>query len=86
MSKKGTSRRRKQVEEADMTLSDLRRHIGLTQAQLAESMGVRQPTLAAMELQDDIRVSTLHRIVEHMGGRLEIKAYLPDLEATIIQF
>jgi DNA-binding Xre family transcriptional regulator len=61
----------------EIQLSEMRKHSHMTQRQLAAALGIRQPTLAQMEKQDDLRLSTLHRLVEALGGRLEIIAHLP---------
>jgi DNA-binding Xre family transcriptional regulator len=73
-----TPERRKRNKEAarkelrHILLSELRRLAGMTQVQLAASMGVTQPTVSMLESQDDIRLSTLERIVEALGGKLEV--------------
>jgi DNA-binding XRE family transcriptional regulator len=61
-----------------MLLSELRRLAGLTQEELAGAMGITQPTLSTLERQSDIRLSTLRRIVEALGGELEVVAKLPQ--------
>jgi transcriptional regulator with XRE-family HTH domain len=65
-------------ELTDMLLKEVRRLAGLTQEQVAESMGITQSALSRLEGQDDMYVSTLQRIVESLGGRLEIIADLPN--------
>lgn len=62
---------------AEIQLSEMRKHSRMTQRQLAAALGIRQPTLAQMEKQDDMRLSTLRRLVEALGGQLEIIAHLP---------
>jgi len=71
---------------SDMLLSEIRRLAGLTQEQLAVSLGVKQPTLSQLESQDDMQISTLRRIVEALGGELEIIATLPTGRVTLSQF
>ena len=65
-------------ELTEMLLGEIRRLAGLTQEQAAESMGITQSALSRLESQDDMYVSTLVRIVESLGGRLEIIADMPD--------
>jgi transcriptional regulator with XRE-family HTH domain len=62
----------------DMLLREVRQLAGLTQEQAAESMGITQSALSRLESQDDMYVSTLQRIVESLGGRLEIIADMPN--------
>ena len=71
---------------AEMLLAEIRRVAGLTQEQLAESLGIKQPTLSQLESQDDMQISTLRRIVEAMGGELEIVATLPTGRIALSQF
>jgi transcriptional regulator with XRE-family HTH domain len=58
----------------------------MTQIQLAKALGVKQPTLSQMESQDDMQISTLRRIVEALGGSLEIIATLPTGRIALSQF
>ena len=44
----------------------------MTQDELAASLGVKQPTLSRLEGQDDMQISTLRRVIEALGGELEI--------------
>jgi DNA-binding transcriptional regulator YiaG len=59
-------------------LSRLREKQGLTQQGLAEKLEVRQATISGIERRGDIRLSTLQRVVEAMGGILEIYGSFPD--------
>lgn len=71
---------------AELLLGQLRKQSGLTQRQLAGALGIRQPTLAQMEKQDDIQVSTLRRLVRALGGQLDLIVRLPTGEFRINQF
>ncbi len=71
---------------AEMLLSELRKHTGMTQQQLAESLGVKQPSLSQLESQADMQVSTLQRLIEALGGSLELIAHLPAGDVRITQF
>ncbi|MCK5804786.1 MAG: helix-turn-helix transcriptional regulator [Lentisphaeria bacterium] len=71
---------------AELLLSEVRREAGLTQEDLAAAMGVKQPALSKLESQDDMRISTLRRLVHALGGELEIVAHLPQGDIRISQF
>jgi predicted XRE-type DNA-binding protein len=71
---------------AEMLLSEIRQEAGLTQKELAESLGIKQPSLSKLESQDDMQVSTLKKLVEALGGKLEIIAHLPKGDLRIGQF
>jgi DNA-binding XRE family transcriptional regulator len=62
----------------EMLLKEVRQLAGLTQEKVADSMGISQSALSRLEGQDDMYVSTLQRIVESLGGRLEIIADMPN--------
>lgn len=62
----------------DYQLHQLREELELSQKQLAEAMGITQPTLSAIENRGaEIKLSTLKRYVETMGGKLRIDVELP---------
>jgi transcriptional regulator with XRE-family HTH domain len=71
---------------ADMLLSEIRKAVGLTQEELAESLGIKQPTLSRLESQNDMQISTLRRLVHALGGELEIVARLPGGVIRLSQF
>jgi predicted transcriptional regulator len=70
----------------EMLLSELRKSAGVTQEGLASSLGIKQPTLSRMESQSDMQISTLRRVIESLGGKLEIIAHLPDGDVRLSQF
>ena len=56
-----------------------RRKLDLTQAALADRLNVTQENVLQTERgESDIRVSTLRRYVEALGGRLDMRATFPD--------
>jgi len=71
---------------AEMLLAEIRRAVGLTQEQVAASLGIKQPSLSRLESQDDMQISTLRRLVAALGGELEIIAHLPGGAIRITQF
>ncbi len=64
--------------EEEHTLRELRKAFSLTQAQLAETLGVGQDEVSRIERRADMLVSTLRRFVEAMGGELDLVARFPD--------
>ena len=71
---------------AAMPLEELRKALQMTQAKLAQSLGVNQGEVSKIEHRTDLYLSTLSEYVEAMGGRLEIRAVFPDREVRITQF
>lgn len=79
-----TPERRERIEaEADrlhgeyLTLKALRKAKELTQVQLADTLGIRQSTVAQLERRTDLLISTLRSYVEAMGGHLNLVVEFP---------
>ena len=71
---------------ADLLLAEIRKNVGLTQEDLAAQLGIKQPTLSKLESQDDMQISTLRRLIQALGGELELIAHLPGGDIRIRQF
>ena len=61
----------------EMLVSEVRKLGGKTQQQLADALGIKQPSLSKLEKQSDMQVSTLQRIIQALGGELEVIARFP---------
>lgn len=77
-----------QVQEmtVGMLLAELRKLMGLTQGEHANATGDTQPALSEPEDQDDIQVGELRRLIEALGGEMEIIAHLPRADVSIRRF
>jgi transcriptional regulator with XRE-family HTH domain len=64
----------------EMSLRDLRKALGKTQAQLARKLKKPQAAVSRMERQSDMLISTLDKVVHALGGRIRILAELPGRE------
>jgi len=71
---------------AEMLVAEIRKKAGFTQEDLANAMGIKQPTLSKLEAQDDIQISTLQRLIQALGGQLELIAHMPGGDIKISQF
>ena len=71
---------------AEMLLAEIRKDAGFTQEDIARTIGIKQPSLSKLESQDDIQVSTLQRLIEALGGQLELIAHMPGGDIRISQF
>ena len=69
-----------------MPLDEIRRARKMTQATLADQLGVNQGEVSKIEHRTDIYLSTLAGYVEALGGKLEIRAVFRDREMRITQF
>jgi len=48
-----------------------------SQDQIAQGLGIKQPSVLKIERQTDLYLSTLRRFVEAAGGTLELRVELP---------
>ena len=65
-------------EAQRMDLRELRKSLGITQKQLSESLKVSQPVISDMENRADYQLTTLRRVVQAMGGELDVIARFSD--------
>jgi DNA-binding XRE family transcriptional regulator len=92
MTAKMSPARRQKIEHganaaiSEMLLSEIRKQAKLTQVEAAKAMGVTQAAMSHLESQDDMYVSTLRRLIEALGGTMEIVANLPTGRITVSQF
>jgi len=70
---------------AEMVFAEFLKY-GANPEELAGTLGIRQPSLSKLEGQDDMQISTLRRLIEALGGQLEIIAHLPRGDIRISQF
>lgn len=62
----------------EVGLQMMREELQLSQKTLAEAMGVRQPAIAQIEQRgNELKVATLKRYIEAMGGKLSLDVELP---------
>lgn len=62
-------------------LKALRKLAQRSQEQIAQTLGVKQPSVLKIERQADLYLSTLRRFVEAAGGKLELRVELPGTGA-----
>jgi plasmid maintenance system antidote protein VapI len=70
----------------ELLLSEIRELAGKSQSQVAEALGIKQPSLSKLEKQSDMQISTLRRIVNALGGELEVVARFPKGTVKLDQF
>jgi transcriptional regulator with XRE-family HTH domain len=81
---RGRQRGRKLLGE--LLISEMRKLAGKSQREVAEALGIRQPSLSKLEGQSDMQISTLQRIVAALGGKLDVIARFPKGAVRIEQF
>ncbi len=67
-----------------MTLAEIRKGRKISQAQMAEVLGIGQMQISRLEKRKDPRLSTMQRTVAAMGGHLTMIATFPDQEPIIL--
>jgi len=70
----------------ELLLSEVRQLAGKSQQEVAETLGMKQPSLSKLEKQADMQISTLQKIVRALGGELEVLARFPKGTVRIDQF
>lgn len=62
----------------EVGLQMMREELQLSQKQVAEAMGISQPAVTKLEQRgNDLKLATLKRYVEAMGGKLSLDVELP---------
>lgn len=78
--------RRAQELLGELLLSEVRQLTGKSQQEIAQTLGMKQPSLSKLEKQADMQISTLRKIVKALGGELEVLARFPKGTVKIDQF
>lgn len=71
-------RRRGHPETGGTTLAEARTRAGLTQAEVAERLGIGQPDVSKLERRSDVLLSTLRAYARAIGARLHVALEGPD--------
>ena len=69
--------RTEELEMEYLTLQELRKNAGLTQAAISQKLNMPQPNVSRLERESDMLLSTLRNYVNAMGGVLTISVELP---------
>ena len=65
-------------------LAELREKVKKTQVEMAQALGIKQPTVAGMEKPGrDVKLSTLRRYVDAIGGETEIFFLIPGARPPV---
>lgn len=67
-----------------MTLAEVRKGRKISQAKMADALGIGQMQISRLERRKDPRLSTMQRTVAAMGGHLTLIATFPDQEPVVI--
>lgn len=73
------------VERRRASLAELRKALKLTQAQMADALGVDQAEVSKMERRLNHKLATLERFIQATGGTLRVSAVYGDVEVELNQ-
>ena len=75
------------IEQAleEMTLSELRQNMAVSQESLADVLDTKQSSISKIEHRGDMLLSTLYEYIEGLGGELEIRANFSGISVKIDQ-
>jgi transcriptional regulator with XRE-family HTH domain len=80
------AKRRTQELLRELLVAEIRQLTGKSQQEVARTLGIKQPSLSKLENQTDMQISTLRKIVQALGGKLEVLARFPKATVKIEQF
>ncbi|CRK61579.1 transcriptional regulator, XRE family [Alloactinosynnema sp. L-07] len=82
---RAVARTRTQAYVLGFRLAQLRKEVGISQAEIAERMGVSQPRVSQLENGEvgQMEVDTLSRYVTALGGKLKLVADFEDHGITV---
>jgi transcriptional regulator with XRE-family HTH domain len=70
----------------ELLLGEVRQLTGKSQQEVADTLGMKQPSLSKLEKQADMQISTLRKIVKALGGELEVLARFATGTVKLDQF
>lgn len=70
----------------ELSLKRIREMRRITQQELAKALSVQQAGISKLESRGDMRLSTLYKFIEALGGKLELVARFPEFEVSINPF
>jgi DNA-binding XRE family transcriptional regulator len=74
----------KRAMEDALALAELRARQGVTQQEMAKTLGVSQANISRIEHEEDLYLSTLRGYAEALGGHLEVNVVFPDATISLI--
>ncbi|MEU7839885.1 helix-turn-helix transcriptional regulator [Micromonospora sp. NPDC049114] len=64
-------------------LAEIRKHLGMTQAQLAEAAGLTQARISQIENGEHTSLDTLRAYVTGLGGHLDVVARIGNIQLNV---
>jgi DNA-binding XRE family transcriptional regulator len=73
------------IAKRHMALRELRQARNRTQVSMAKRLGVKQVSISRLESRADLRLSTLTRYIDAMGGQLHLIVEFPEHEPVLLR-
>jgi len=73
------------LETEYLSLQELRKTAGLTQARVSEGLNMPQSNVSRLEQSSDMLLSTLRGYIEAIGGKLNITVDLPNKPSITVK-
>ncbi|QYX33998.1 XRE family transcriptional regulator [Sphaerospermopsis torques-reginae] len=84
--RRAKNKTRAKLMSLHLTLLELQESLGLKPEEIEAEFNNFEATIAELENQEDIQISTLSRYIKALGGNLKIVAHFPNEEITLAQF
>jgi hypothetical protein len=72
------------VAKRHLALRELREARNRTQVAVARRLGVKQVNISRLEGREDLRLSTLSKYIDAIGGRLHLIVEFPEQEPVVL--
>lgn len=69
---------RRTTRHQPVKISDVRQERGMSQEDISRLLHIKQATYSKLERREDVKISSLQKVVEAMGGKLLIQAVFKD--------
>jgi len=72
------------LEAEYLSLQEMRKEAGVTQARISKKMNVDQGNISRIERNSDMLLSTLQGYIEAIGGKLKLTVELPHKQPIVL--
>jgi len=72
------AKNRAQEMHLQLTLTEIREQLNITQEELANKLHVKQSAISKMEKREGISLANLQKMIKAMGGEIEINIKFPN--------
>ena len=69
--------------QSAIKLREVRELLGKTQGELSSLSGQNQPSISKLERRNDLRLSTIEKVINALGGTIEIKVHFNEFDVPI---